>query len=193
MTRRHRQLAALAVCAALLPAGCGSDDEEPAPGVPRQTAEQLSRELDLLQERLDVTRRDGKIGSCDDIDGKSYPDIRLLVEGLPADTDPEVRRALGRGLDRLKELTESECEQLAREIREREEATPEPTPPPAPVPPPTTPPEQTETDKDDDEKDKEKPKKEEGDGTGGVGPDDQDPPGQGGGGQPAPTPAPEEE
>lgn len=193
MIPRHRQLAALAAGVALLAAaGCGSDDEETAPGIPRASAQQLRRELDLVQDRLDVTRRDGPIGSCNDIDAKSYRDIRALIEGLPDDTDPEVRRALEQSIERLKELTDAECEQLATEIRDRREATtPEPTPQPPPIQTETTP-EQTDTQETvPDEKKPKKPKKPKDNGNGDDGGDDPQPggtevPGTGGGGQIAP-------
>ena len=191
MIRPHAQLAALAACAALLAgAGCGSDEEEPGLGVPRAAAERLSAELDLVQQRIDGTREKSAPGSCRDIDSKSYPDIQEIIDGLPADTDPDVRRALEQSIDRLKELTEDECRELIDEIeRRRQESTPEVTPPPAPVQPEPTPePTPTETQPEEKPED-EKPKKdEEQDGGGGIGPNGQGPPGQDGGGQPAPPP-----
>ena len=190
MIPRRRQLAALAAGLALLAwSGCGSEEEEPARGIPRATADALSRELDLVQERLDVTRDRGAIGSCNDIDLKSYPSIERLVEGLPADTDAEVRRALERSVDRLRELTDSECSELAKQIEERrEETTPQVAPPPAPVQPQTTP-EQTETEKEpkEEKSDEKKPKQEKQQNEGGTAPQDQTPSGQNGG-QPAPAP-----
>lgn len=184
------QLAGLVACAALIAGpGCGSDEEEPGPGVPRAAAEQLSAELDLVQRRIDGTREMSAPGSCRDIELKSYPDIEKIIDALPKDTDPDVRRALERSIDRLKELTQSECTELVDEIeRRREESTPEVTPPPAPVQPEPTPePTPTETqpreEKPEDEKPKEDKKE---DGGGGMGPNGQGPPGQGGGGQPAP-------
>lgn len=194
--RRNAKLAAVAASTALLwAAGCGgSDEEEPEPGIPRDAAERLSRELDLVQERIDVTREQSEPGSCRDVELKSYPDIQEIVEGLPDDTDPDVRRALERSIDRLKELTDSECRELTEEIEQRqEETTPEPTPPPAPAPTPTPEPPRTETQPEEepppDEKkpDKDGDQQDDGDGDGGgQGPDGQGPPGQGGGGQPAP-------
>ncbi len=196
MIRLRAQLAALAVGAALLAGvGCGSDEEEePAPGIPRAAAQALSRELDLIEARIDVTREQSKPGSCGDIESKSYPDIQRILAGIPDDTDPDVRRALEGSIDRLKELADSECSQLVQEIEEREEDAPAPlpTPPPAPVQPPQTTPEPAEPKpKEEKPKDEEKkPEEPEQDGQdkgdGGVGPDGQGPPGQGGGGQPAP-------
>ena len=195
MIRLRAQLAALGVGATLLAGvGCGSDEEEePAPGVPRAAAQALTRELDLLQERIDVTREQSKPGSCGDIELKSYPDIQRILDGIPDDTDPDVRRALERSIDRLKELADSECSELVQEIEEREEEAPAPVPttPPAPVQPPQTTPEPTETQPKkpkpkDEEKEPEEPEQDGQDKGGGVGPDGQGPPGQGGGGQPAP-------
>lgn len=195
MIRARAPLAALMAGAVLLAgAGCGSEDEEPGPGIPRAAANQLSRELDLVQERIDVTREQSAPGSCNDIESKSYPDIQRILEALPGDTDPDVRRALERSIDRLKELTEAECSELVEEIEKRQDEAPPPvtTPPPAPAPVPTTP-QPTETEEQPKEKEKEKDKEQEqqpdeGDGEngGGGGPGGQGPPGQGGGGQPAP-------
>ena len=197
MIRPRAQLLALLAGTTLLVApGCGSDEEEPGPGIPREAAAQLSRELDLVQERVDVTRERSAPGSCRDVESKSYPDIERIVEGLPDDTDPDVRRALERSIDRLKELTESECADLIEEIeKRREETTPPVAPPPQPEPPPeqtqpeTQPPETQPEEKDpkNEEKDEDKDQGE-GNGDGGLGPPGQGPPGQDGGGQPAPAP-----
>ncbi len=197
MTRARALLAALLAGAVLLAGGgCGSEEEEPGPGIPRAAADQLTRELDLVQERIDVTRERSAPGACNDVQSKSYPDIQRILDALPDDTDPEVRRALERSIDRLKELADSECSELVQEIEEREEETPAPLPttPPAPVQPPQTTPEPTETKPKerkpkpkDEEKKPEEPEQDGQDkGDGGAGPNGQGPPGQGGGGQPAP-------
>ncbi|MDQ4049089.1 MAG: hypothetical protein M3131_06890 [Actinomycetota bacterium] len=193
MIRPPAQLTALVAGAALVPSvGCGSEEEKPGPGIPRTAADQLRRELDLVQERIDVTREQSKPGSCRDVDSKSYPDMQEILAGLPGDTDPDVRRALERSIDRLKELTESECSELIEEIeKRREESPPQVTPPPAPVQPEPAPePTPTETQPQEKEPKEKKPKKDDDkdNGDGGVGPNDQGPPGQGGGGQPAPVP-----
>jgi hypothetical protein len=189
--RRRTQIVALVTGAALLAAvGCGSEEEGAEPGIPRGAAEQLSRELDLVQERVDVTREQSEPGSCGDVESKSYPDIERILDGLPDDTDPDVRRALDRSVDRLRELTDEECSRLVEEIEERrrETAPPATTPPPAPVQPEPGPPE-TETDdqREEEPKEEEKPNDDEReDGLGG--PNGQGPPGQDGGGLPAPPP-----
>ena len=125
-------------------AGCGSDDES-GPGIPSTSAAQLSRELDLLRTRIDVTRERSAPGSCKDIETKSYPDIQRILDGLPDDTDSDVRGALEDSIDRLKELADSECSDLIEDIEQRrEETTPEVTTPP-PVQTQTTPPPETQT------------------------------------------------
>ena len=194
MIRPRAQLAALVACAALIAGpGCGSDEEEAGPGVPRAAAEQLRAELDLVQRRIDGTREMSAPGSCRDIELKSYPDIQEIIDGLPADTDPDVRRALEESIDRLRELTESECSELIDEIERREEdSAPDVTPPPAPVQPEPTPeptPTQTTPREEEEKPEQEKPKKDDDqDDGGGIGPNGQGPPGQDGGGQPAPPP-----
>lgn len=181
-------MALAAAIALLAPVGCGSEADEPGPGVPRATADALARELDLVDERLEVTRQRGEIGACNDIESKSYPDIERLVEGLPQDTDEDVRGALEQSIDRLRELTESECSELADRIKRREETTPTvTTPPPPPVQPQQTTPEQTVTEEEPQEKTtEEKPEKPKQ--NGGTSPQDKSNPGKGGGGQPAPPP-----
>ena len=192
MIRPRAQLSALLAGVALLTgAACGSDEEEPAKGIPASATAALNRELDLVQERIDVTREQSEPGSCRDVDSKSYPDIQKILDDLPEDTDADIRRALERSIDRLKELTESECSQLIEEIEKRQEEAPPPVTTPQVPAQPETPPQETQPETAPEEekpKQDKEPKQDEGqdEGDGGNGPTGQGPPGQGGGGQPAP-------
>jgi hypothetical protein len=170
------------LCAAVLLAGCGSDDEEPGPGIPADLVAQFNQQLDLVRERLEVTRDTEKIGSCNDIELKSIPDLEALTEQVPDDTDPEIRDTLEQGISRLRELASQECSDLEDELDSQTNTTPEETVPEETTPPETetTPPETEttppETTPEQQKKDKDK-------GGGGA-----TPPGQGGGGLPAPLP-----
>ena len=163
--------------AAALVAGCGSDDDEPGPGIPSDLVRQISTQLDLIQDRLDVTRDTDKIGSCNDIELKSIPDIETLMTGIPDDTDPEIVDALEQGIARLRELASQECSDLEDQIGQETETTPEETTPQETVTetvPPETTPEETNT-----EPQQTTPQD---NGSQGRGPQGEGPPGQGGGG-----------
>jgi len=111
----------------------------------------LKAELELLQERIDVTRDTRDPGSCGDVERKSYPAIDDILSRLPNDTDPDKLNALRDSVRRLRELADQECSLLAEEIRqEREQDQPEETVETAPpavtteaTPPETTPTEST--------------------------------------------------
>jgi len=188
VTRRSRHLAVLLAGAAVVVGiGCGSEEKKAGPGVPKETATQLVTELDLVQKRIDATRENGTIGSCGDVDAKSYPDIQRIVEGLPQDTDPDVRSALEQSIAQLKKLTEAECSDLAREIKDQEETVPDQVVPPPVTPPQPTTPEPTETEPAPPEEKKPGKEKEPKDNGNGQNPGGIGVPGEGGG-QPAPLP-----
>ena len=187
-SRPSRVIPTVVACAGLaLCAGCGGSGDEPGPGVPKATVDALVRELDLAEERLRVTRDDRKVGSCQDIESKSYPSIDALVSQIPDDTDPQVLEALEGGIARLRELTATECGDLAREIQQEEaESEPEPAPLPQetiPEAPPEEEPTPEETEEEAPKEDKPKKEKEKDNGGGGAAPPAADPtqPGQGGG------------
>jgi hypothetical protein len=200
VSRRFRNLSAsLTVAAAATAiAACGGSDDPGGDKLPSTAADELRRQLTSVEAR--VGSRNG--GACDDIfdPDPSVGNIGPIDETMgeiPSGVDPEVRAALEQSIDRLKELVDTECEEIvAEDERERsrqEELAPEeeiPTPPPTteeevtteptttepgPDPPPETP--------EDDEGDEEQP---------GRGPDGEGPPGLGGGGVEAPAEGGEE-
>ena len=179
MTARLRHLPVLLGAAALL-AGCGSSDEERGPGIPSDLVQKITRQLDLVRDRIDVTRDTDKIGSCNDIELKSIPDIERLIAEAPEDTDQEIVDALEQGIVRLRELASQECSDLEDQIDQNTDTAPEETQPQETVtetvPEETTPPE-TET----------QPQETTPQDPQGRGPEDQGPPGQGGGGAAPPS------
>ncbi len=145
------KLAALACAAALGAAGCGSDDKNEGPGVPQEAVAEINTQLDSLAERVDV--RIG--GACEDAQDENIPAIQRQVDGLPSDTDPEVKKALSESVANLSSLLDTECQDIdEQETREREqtdtattpteteiqtETVPETTPETTPQTTPTTP------------------------------------------------------
>jgi hypothetical protein len=180
--------AAIAALAVLALATCGSEEKKGAP-LPADFTQKLTVQLDLVQSRIDATRENDTVGSCKDIDLKSYPDIQDLVDGLPPNTDSALRDALDQSLSRLRKLTEAECSDLEDRIRERQDTTQRTTPQPSPEPaPPQTEIQPPKTDEQTVPGPKpKKPKKLKENGNGGT------PPGRGGGqnGGGVPAPAPE--
>lgn len=180
---RLRHLAAVGAAAML--AGCGSSDDERGPGIPSELVQQITRQLDLVQDRIDVTRETDKVGSCNDVELRSIPDIEGLAAQVPKDTDPEIVDALEQGIVRLRELASQECSDLENRVDQNTETTPPETIPQETVTetaPQETTPQETETQPQEQTPGNGKEKKDKGnDG-------DATPPGQGGGGAPAPLP-----
>ena len=139
MSSRARQtLLALAAAAAVGAGGCGSSAEEQperGKGLPRSAVASLDRRLDEVQRRYDDGVDNGNVGSCEDIEGDSFQGdggIDEIVGGLPQDVDPELRTALERSIERVRELTGDCAEQAAAN---EPEPVPEPEPEPVPVEP----------------------------------------------------------
>jgi hypothetical protein len=127
----------LALAACLVAAGCGSDDE--GAGIPPDSASQLERQLDSIQNRFDVGG-----GACTDITEGDDPNttaVQQTIDGLPGDVDQDIRDALGDGFARLFQLVQEQCE----EPEQTETAVPEPAPVPTEPTETTPPPEPTET------------------------------------------------
>lgn len=150
MTRRGRHsLAALSAAGALALAGCGSSDEPEGEPLPTASVEQLERRLDEIERRYQDAVDNGNVGACDDIGDDSLPAIQEVIDGLPPSVDPELRTAVERSFDRLRELTESECADV--------EPAPEPEPIPEPVPLPAPPETETEPEPEEEPEEEEAP------------------------------------
>jgi len=148
IARARQTLLALAAAAVLGATGCGSSDEPPperGKGLPADAVDALDRRLDEVQRRYDDGVDNGNVGSCEDIEGDSFSGeggIDELVSGLPRDVDPDLRAALERSIERVRELT-GDCAEQAEAV-EPEPVEPEPEPVPVePVPEETTPEETT--------------------------------------------------
>lgn len=117
-------------------AGCGS--EEQGSPIPADQAAALQDQLDGIQRRLD----NGSVGACNDIlagaKGPNLDAVNQLIESLPDGVDPDVRDALQQSFDRLFDLVDERCAELA-------DAQPDP----APAPEPQTTPEHTTPDETD--------------------------------------------
>ena len=129
-----RILAATVVCGGLVLAGCGGDDEEKGRPIPADAAAQLQQRLDVVERQFEVAG-----GACADLQKETFPVIEDDLNALPADVDPDVRRALEESFTRLRELTSAECDE-----EKGQETTPTETTPTVPTETETVPTE-TET------------------------------------------------
>lgn len=148
MTPRPRTALTLLACAAALAAaGCGSKKDAGDP-IPRGVSSAISEELTSVQSRLDYARghtTPGGVGACNDIEDKSFPAIDRELERVPDGVGSDVRDALNKSVDRLKELTRSDCSDVKDKVGQTD-TTPEPTPTPTlPAPTPTVPKDTTPT------------------------------------------------
>jgi hypothetical protein len=119
MTRRLATALALAACSALL-AACGGDEEgEP---IPQDIADNAVATLDDIQAQIE----NGSVGACEDIlePGQNYEELAGTVQRVPQRVDADIRDALDRSVDRLRELVQQECDRLAEEEAQQEEEQP---------------------------------------------------------------------
>jgi hypothetical protein len=131
VTFKRTTTAIAALGLALIPAGCGGDEE--GRPVPASLREQLESRLEEAEDRLEAEI----LGACEDIQNDTEPEVDRVLAQLPSDVDSDIRQQLEDGFSRLWELVSDECDRL----REEQETEPETTPPPAPEPLP----EETET------------------------------------------------
>jgi len=131
VTSRIRQAAALATTlAALAIAGCGGSDEPKGEKLPPDVTQTLQQQLESVADRVAA----GIGGACDDIYASAADDgnidaIDTALSEIPAAVDPEIRTALERSVERLKQLVDQECEQIhSDEQREQDTLTDETVP-----------------------------------------------------------------
>jgi hypothetical protein len=103
MNLRITTLALLAALA-LLGAGCGQDSQKGKP-IPSAQVTELNKQLDAVQRRFEHGD-----GACDDIKNVSEPAIQSLVDQIPSSVDRKVRDSLRQSVDRLFQLTASQCD-----------------------------------------------------------------------------------
>ena len=113
--------AAAAVLTAIALVGCGGDEDKGDP-IPSEDANRMVRLLELADSQ-------SAAGTCGGATAK-VQEARGIADQLPRGVDPEVRRELLNGLDRLAELIGSECE---RPEPAPEDTTTETTTTPAPT------------------------------------------------------------
>jgi hypothetical protein len=133
MSKRLPTLA-LALCAVL--AGCGGGDDA---SIPRQQAEALTTQLDLVADRMD--QNPPLCGSARTQLGQ----LEQKIEGLPASVTQDVRDKLDEGLANLNDLVTQKCEQA--QTQEPTTETTETTEPSTTETTETTPPTTTEEQK----------------------------------------------
>jgi len=157
--RKRNLLLPIAFAAVLLTPACGGEEDKGDP-IPADRAAALQRQLDSIEGRVKFGG-----GACKDI--REGPDNNLdavngILDGLPQNVDPEVRKALRDSFSQLFELTDSQCDE-----EKGQDTTPTETAPPAiPVPTQPTPTETVPTQTEEQKKPKSKPDKKEGGGGG---------------------------
>ena len=95
---------ALLAALALLGAGCGKSENKGKP-IPSAQVAELNKQLDAVERRFNVGD-----GACDDIRNDSEPAIRSLLDQIPSSVDRKVRDALRQSVDRLFQLSASQCD-----------------------------------------------------------------------------------
>jgi outer membrane murein-binding lipoprotein Lpp len=106
-----RVLAAIACGAALLAAGCGSDNE--GKDVPAGSVADLKQSLDSIQNRVNAGPAACKeVTEGDDTDVSA---VQSKIDALPADVDKDVRDALEESFRTLFRLVEDECDKQQTE------------------------------------------------------------------------------
>jgi outer membrane murein-binding lipoprotein Lpp len=100
-----RLLAAIACGAALVAAGCGSNDK--GKQLPRSSVAELNTSLDSIQRRFKAGD-----GACQDITEGSDTDVSAVqtkIDALPSNVDKDVRDALEKSFNHLFDLVKQEC------------------------------------------------------------------------------------
>jgi hypothetical protein len=120
-SRLHPTLLLVLAAVALPVAGCGKDKE--GKPIPAAQATEIEKQLDSIDGRYDFGD-----GACPQIDNENYPAIQRQIDSLPAGVDSDVRDALVKSMDRLRELTADCDEQKHQKTTPTEtETTPTPT------------------------------------------------------------------
>jgi signal transduction histidine kinase len=119
--------------AALAIAGCGGSGDPEGAKLPPSVRQALLPQLQSIDDRVaaDVS------GACDDIfdpEAGNIGPIDAALASIPEDVDPEIRSALEGSVDRLKQLVDDECAQIAARERQEQEELPEDTDPVEPLP-----------------------------------------------------------
>jgi hypothetical protein len=118
-------IGSLIACAALLAAGCGSDEE--GKELPAASVTELNRQLAFIERAVDVP----SAGSCRSVLEGSQPNrarVESILDELPTDVDPELRDATRDSFERLFELVEQECQDREQD-ESRTDTETETTPP----------------------------------------------------------------
>ncbi len=144
-----RHLPALIVAAAALAvAGCGGSDQKQGAQLPATAVRSLDQRLDEIQRRYDDATKKDNSGACDDIASDSFPAVKKILDGLPADVDQGIKDATTESFANLQQLTDKGCQDVSTTNTETTPTKPQPAPtPPEPTPTQTqtTPPEPTPT------------------------------------------------
>jgi hypothetical protein len=98
------RITALTLLAALALLGAGCGNSQKGKPIPRAQVTELQKQLDAVQRRF----QHGD-GACDDIRNDSEPTIQGLVDQIPTSVDRKVRDSLRQSVNRLFQLTASQC------------------------------------------------------------------------------------
>jgi hypothetical protein len=122
MSRSKAIFAVLALAAMLAVAGCGGDDETQG-DLPADDAATLLGQLEEVQANVDV-------GSCF-VAADEADNLIADIQELPSDVDGDLREALERGSEQLRDLVEDpeQCERPTTVETTTEETTTEETEP----------------------------------------------------------------
>ena len=131
-----RLATAVAVCAALVFAGCGNGNEKTIPHDDGATLIRL-----LKQARDDA----GDRSKCDSLE-RTIASIQARVQSLPASVDKDTRDSLTNGVSNLSDSARQECQKTQTTTTKSTPTTPPQTTPTTPsTTTPTTPPQTTPT------------------------------------------------
>jgi len=146
-TRLRHLLAATAAATVLVVAGCGGSNDQKGAKLPAAAVRSLDRRLEEIQRRYDAATKHYNMGACDDIAADSFPAVKKIIDGLPADVDQDLKDSTTESFANLQQLTDRGCQDVSTTQTETTPTETQTTPPPTQTTPPptqTTPP-QTET------------------------------------------------
>jgi hypothetical protein len=142
--------AATCLAAVLAASGCGGSKKDEGAPIPPSVASALKADMAIVQNRLNFAQdhpNSAGVGSCDDIANKSFPSIDSDLARVPNGVGSDVRDALSKSFDNLKNLAGSACDKVKSDSDQTNttDSNTTPTQTIAPTPTETVPTETTPT------------------------------------------------